>query len=126
MQHIGVDIIEINRVKKAVDRWGKRFLERVFTSEEIRLYAGKNQSLAARFAAKEAVLKALSICNNGINWHEIEVLSDSRGKPTITLAGKAREAARTMAVDCLDVSLSHSEHYAVAFCVGTTGAAHAA
>jgi len=125
MQYIGVDIIEINRIKEAVERWGQRFLDRVFTPEEIRLYACKYQSLAARFAAKEAVLKALGACSEGITWHDIEVLSDKRGKPTIVLAGTAREAARMLAIDCLDVSLSHSEYYAVAFCVGTGAAGHA-
>jgi holo-[acyl-carrier protein] synthase len=126
MQYIGVDIVEIERIKQAVERWGERFLDRVFTAEELRLYSGKYQSLAARFAAKEAVLKALGTCNDGISWRDIEVLSDIRGKPTITLEGKAREVAQKMGVQSLDVTLSHSECYAVAFCVGTGAAEHSA
>jgi holo-[acyl-carrier protein] synthase len=118
MQLVGVDIIEINRIQKAVERWGQRFLTRVFTPAELKLYNGKYRSLAARFAAKEAIFKALNTGGNAITWQDIEVLTDGRGKPTINLSGEAREAARLMAVGSLDVSLSHSECYAVAFCVG--------
>jgi holo-[acyl-carrier protein] synthase len=126
MQYIGVDIVEIERIKETIERWGESFLDRVFTAEERKLYSGKYQSLAARFAAKEAVFKALGTCDAGISWRDIEVLSDSHGKPTITLAGKAREIAQKMGVRSLDVSLSHSECYAVAFCVGTGAEEHAA
>jgi holo-[acyl-carrier protein] synthase len=125
MQHIGVDIIEISRIQKAAERWGQRFLTRVFTPAELKLYSGKYQSLAARFAAKEAIYKALNAYDYSISWQDIEVLSDARGKPTINLTGAAREAVRMMAVDSLDVSLSHSACYAVAFCVGTSAGGHA-
>jgi len=126
MQYIGVDIVEISRIKEAIEHWGEKFLDRVFTAEEKRLYSGKYHSLAARFAAKEAVLKALGTCDSGIGWRDIEVLSDSHGRPTITLAGKAREVARALGVRSLDVSLSHAECYAVAFCVGTGASENAA
>ena len=94
--------------------------------DESRITFHDSSSLAARFAAKEAVLKALGTCDSGIGWRDIEVLSDSHGRPTITLAGKAREVARALGVHSLDVSLSHAECYAVAFCVGTGASENAA
>lgn len=121
MQHIGVDIIEIDRIGRAVDRWGEAFLTRVFTPAELSLYRRKSSSLAARFAAKEAVLKSLGACDRGISWQDIEVLAESGGKPAVFLHGKAQAAARELSIVELAVSLSHSEEYAVAFVVGVTG-----
>jgi len=68
MQHIGIDIIEIPRIKKALDEWGEKFLRRVYTGREIELYQNQTPSLAARFAAKEAVMKALNTANRGISF----------------------------------------------------------
>ena len=120
-QHIGVDIIEIDRIRKAIGRWGETFLARVFTPSELKLYRDKPSSLAARFAAKEAVLKSLDACDRGISWQDIEVLAESGGKPAVLLHGKARAAASELSIVELAVSLSHSEAYAVAFAVGVTG-----
>jgi holo-[acyl-carrier protein] synthase len=119
-QHIGVDIIEIKRIQEVIARWGERFLNRVFTPAELNLYSQRNSSLAARFAAKEAVLKALDACDMGIGWKDIEVLAEVNGKPIISLTGKARLASQKLAVKELAVSLSHSDDYAVAFVVGIT------
>jgi holo-[acyl-carrier protein] synthase len=116
-QHIGVDIVEINRIEKAITRWGDAFLKRVFTQEEIERYGRKIQSLAARFAAKEAVSKALGK-PAGISWQHIEVLSDNNGQPSINLYGKARERADNLGLDSLAVSLAHSREYAIAFVSG--------
>ena len=120
MQYIGVDIVEINRIKKATRRWGEVFLTRVFTSSELSLYQQKDASLAARFAAKEAVLKALGACDRGISWQDIEILSEPDGKPMVNLLGKARQIATELSIDELNISLSHSGNYAVAFVVGSS------
>ena len=119
MQYIGVDIIEIKRIKKASQQWGERFLRRVFTPIEISLYQGKHDSLAARFAAKEAVLKALGACDRGISWQDIEILAQPDGKPTVNLLGRAKEIAAELSIKELNISLSHSDNYAVAFVVGS-------
>ena len=87
MQHVGVDIVEIPRIEKVIRRWGKTFLQRVFTPSELKLY-NNTSSLAARFAAKEAVLKALGACDKGISWQEIEILAEHNGKPLVNLIGR--------------------------------------
>ncbi len=119
MHSIGIDIIEIGRIEEAVRRWGLRFLQRVYTEAELRLCHNKPSSLAARFAAKEAVMKTLGTGVNGVSWREIEILSDSRGKPLVCLCGKAHERAKELGLSNLFVSLSDSREYAVAFVVGT-------
>ena len=116
-QHIGVDIIEIARVKKASLRWGERFLTRVFTTGELALFRSKNHSLAARFAAKEAILKALDARNAGISWQDIEILATTRGKPYVSLKNEALSAADRLAVKNIDISLSHSKDHAIAFVI---------
>jgi len=118
MQYVGVDIIEIERIVEATARWGERFLNRVFTPAEIKNYKDKPPSLAARFAAKEAVMKAISACDSGTAWREIEVLADEEGKPVVKLCGQAKLAAQKLSIKELSVSLSHSKEYAVAFVVG--------
>jgi holo-[acyl-carrier protein] synthase len=121
MQYVGVDIIEINRIKSVITRWGDKFLKRVFTPSELANYSRRISSLAARFAAKEAALKALDACDMGISWHEIEILSEPNGKPNVILSGKAMQAASQLNLKELAVSLSHSDAYAVAFVVGISG-----
>ena len=120
MHHIGIDIIEIVRIQRALDRWGENFLHRVYTEPERRLYHGKPASLAARFAGKEAVVKALGTCNNGISWQEIEILANHGGQPSVHLYGKAQAQADSLGLDKLAISLSHSKEYAIAFVVGET------
>ena len=94
----GVDIIEIDRVERACERWGARFGERIFTPCRDGLCAGAvPHELAVRFAAKEAVSKALGTgiwCEDGIWWQEIEVLPDARGKPIVHLSGRAQQRGR--------------------------------
>ncbi len=118
MHCIGVDIIEIARIERAVARWGESFLHRVYTDLELRLCRKKLSSLAARFAGKEAVIKALGAKNKGISWREIEILSDSSGKPLVRLYGKAQNQANGLGLDNLVISLSHSREYAIAFVTG--------
>ena len=112
--YIGVDIVEIGRIKEAVECWGDRFLRRVYTEAELAAYRHKPSSLAARFACKEAVMKLLGTGKYGINWREIEALSHSSGKPLVLLHGRAQSKADEMGIKEIAVSLSHSKEYAVA------------
>jgi len=114
----GVDIIEIERIERALANFGPRFLRRVYTQLEAAFCRGRTSELAARFAAKEAVMKALGTGARGVAWREIEVLPNHRGKPLVYLHGRARERAERIGLDELDISMSHSRAFAVAFVVG--------
>lgn len=114
----GVDIIEIERVQRALDRHGDRFLKRVYTKLEAAFCRGRVNELAARFAAKEAVMKVLGTGARGVAWREIEVIPNHRGKPLVYLHGRARERAEYIQLTSLDISLTHSNGHAVAFAVG--------
>jgi len=120
MHSLGVDIIEIDRIEKAIERFGKRFLHRVFTDAELRVCRNKPSRLASRFAAKEAVMKSLGTGTKGVGWREIEILHDTKGKPLVSLCGRARNRAEVMGLGELAISLSDSRDYAVAFVVGET------
>jgi holo-[acyl-carrier protein] synthase len=119
-QYIGVDIIEIDRIQRATARWGDRFLNRVYTRAELQRYGDKPASLASRFAAKEAVVKALQQ-TDGISWQHIEVISAANGRPLLNLYNRAREQADNLGLASLDISLAHSRDYAIAFVIGSTG-----
>ncbi len=119
MHCIGIDIIEIARIEKAIARRGEGFLHRVYTDPELRLYRKKPSSLAVRFAAKEAVIKALGKPAS-ISFKEIEILSEPGGKPVVNLYGKTQNQARGLGLDRLAISLSHSREYAVALVAGET------
>ena len=119
MQHVGVDIVEITRIDGLIKRWGQTFLQRVFTPSELKLY-NNTSSLAARFAAKEAILKALGACDKGISWQDIEILTERDGKPWVNLMGRAKLQADESAISKINISLSHSKEYAVAFVIGET------
>jgi holo-[acyl-carrier protein] synthase len=114
----GIDIVEIRRIEKAIQRWGARFLSRVFTESELSLYIHKPESLAARFAGKEAMMKALGATNCGITWRDVEILSDGEGKPTLNLRGKAFEQMGKLGLTGLEISLSHSRDNAIALVIG--------
>ena len=113
----GVDIIEIPRVRQVLERYGERFLERVYTSGEIAYCRGRPPNLAARFAAKEATMKALGTGVRGVGWKDIEVVRQESGAPSIRLHGRAERRAERLGVREISLSLSHSEDYAVAFVV---------
>ena len=119
MHCIGIDIIEIFRIEKAIARWGEGFLYRVYTTPELRLYRKKPSSLAVRFAAKEAVIKALGK-STSLSLREIEILSDPSGKPVVNLYGRTQNQARGLGLDGFAISLSHSKEYAVAMVAGET------
>ena len=112
----GTDIIEINRVKKAIEETDKKFCERVYTPREIHYCESKRvqkyQHYAARFAAKEAVFKALSATLDSkynIEWKDIEIQNDNYGRPYVELSKKFAEV-----IESIDISISHCKEYAVA------------
>ena len=115
---VGIDMIAIARVQGVIERHNERFLRRVYTPEEVAFCRGRVPELAARFAAKEAVMKALGTGARGVAWREIEVLPDRRGKPLVYLYGRARDRAERIGLRALDVSLSHEREFAVAAVVG--------
>jgi len=114
----GVDIEEVARIEEAVTRHGRRFLERVFTAREIGYVEGTNQPYqryAARFAAKEAGMKALGTgWDRGVRWLDLEVVNDGSGRPSLALHGRAAAIAGEMGCTAVHVSLSHTRHHAVA------------
>ena len=114
----GVDIIEIERIQSALERWGQRFLHRIYTEEEITYCRGRAQNLAVRFAAKEAAMKALGTGVRGVGWKDIEVVRSQGGAPSIRLHGRALVRAEKLGVRELALSMSHSKSYAVASVVG--------
>jgi holo-[acyl-carrier protein] synthase len=117
---VGIDVIEIARIRRALERYAERFLARIYTPAEIAYCRGRVPELAARFAAKEAVMKALGTGIRGVAWRDIEVLPNPRGKPLIGLYRTAAQRAGEIGLHELDLSLSHSRAYAVASVVGET------
>jgi holo-[acyl-carrier protein] synthase len=113
----GVDLIEISRIQEVVSRHGKHYLERVYTPAELELCGKRAESLAGRFAAKEAVSKALGCGIGDVDWKEIEILGDEQHAPVLYLHGKAVQIAEGLGVTNWSVSLSHSQSHAVAFVV---------
>ena len=111
----GVDIVEIDRVADLLARHGDRFRQRVYTDREWDDSGGRVESLAARFAAKEALIKALGSREPALR--EIEVVRPERSQPMLRLWGRAAEIARALAVRELSVSLSHGREHAVAVVV---------
>jgi holo-[acyl-carrier protein] synthase len=115
IESLGIDLIEIMRIKKAKERWGNRFLERVYTPKELAYCLRKKYpegSLAGRFAAKEAVMKALGTgLTLGVSWKDIEIVNDNKGKPEVFLYGKTKKISRGKKVL---VSISHTKEDAIA------------
>ncbi|MCG9130974.1 holo-ACP synthase [Candidatus Poribacteria bacterium] len=115
---IGIDIVEVARIQEASDRWGTRFEQRVYTHQELR-YCGDAPSrywrLAARFAAKEATLKALGTgLTTGMRWQDVEIQANTVGKPEIVLHGEVQRYAHEHNIGAIYVSMSHTNAYAVA------------
>jgi holo-[acyl-carrier protein] synthase len=113
----GVDIIEISRVRGVLERYNDRFQRRIFTAGEIAYCKGRAPNLAARFAAKEATMKALGTGVRGVGWKDIEVVRQPSGAPSIQLYGRAEARAKRLGVAEIALSISHSQEYAVAFVV---------
>ena len=119
MLTVGIDMVEIARIERALKRHGDRFFKRVFTAAEIAYCRGRSPELAARFAAKEAVSKALGvgmrmIARDGIDWKDVEVIGDLRGKPLVRLYGRAAERAGELGLTEWAISLSHTREHAIA------------
>jgi holo-[acyl-carrier protein] synthase len=117
MLRSGVDLVEINRVQRTVERYGDRFLKRVYTQYELAEVGSNYSSLAARFAAKEAVSKALGSGIGTVAWQEIEIRRGPANQPILHLYGAALELAKQLGLKDWSVSLSHSALLAIAFVV---------
>jgi holo-[acyl-carrier protein] synthase len=120
MLRTGVDLIEIERIRTAIERHGTRFLSRIYTPTELAHCQGRAESLAGRFAAKEAVAKALGtgIWRHGVDWRDIELLRDpSSGAPQLHLHNAAAHHAARLGLTEWSVSLSHDRERAIAFVV---------
>jgi holo-[acyl-carrier protein] synthase len=115
---IGIDLVNVGRLERAVERWGDRFLERVFTAAEIevcRQRARPGQCLAVRFAAKEAFAKALGLgMRQGVRWRDIEVVHDDQGKPALHLHNESARLLEMLAVGKTWLSLSHEGESGIA------------
>lgn len=114
----GIDIVEVFRMRDAVKKWDEAFLSKIFTPKEIAYSKSRrfsHQHFAARFAAKEAVIKALGEpIKHPIRWTDIEIMNDKEGKPIIEFRGDAMRVKKRKSVGDIIVSMSHSKNYAVA------------
>ena len=115
-----MDAIETSRIQATFDRFGKRFLDRVYTEDEQRYSRNRAEELAVRFAGKEAISKALGTGMRGISWRELEILNNRHGKPFVRLHGAARARAEHLGLTNFEISLTHSRDLAIAFVVATT------
>jgi len=113
----GVDLIEISRIEEVVSRHGKHYLERIYTPAELEQCGKRTESLAGRFAAKEAVAKALGSGIGDVSWKEIEVLGDEQNAPVLILHGAAEQMAKGIGLTTWSVSISHSQSHSVALVV---------
>jgi len=117
----GIDICEVPRIAASIARFGNRFLERVFTAGEIRYCQSKKNSVerfAARFAAKEAAMKALGTgAARGVTWTSIEVAHAPGGRPVLRLHGTSADLAEQLGVKRISLSVTHSENSAIAIVI---------
>ena len=120
----GVDIVKINRIKKMINRWGDKFLKRIFSEGEIAYCQQKNNSaphFAVRFAAKEAAAKMFGTGFVNIKWTDIEVKKDERGKPYLIFNNEALKVSEKSEINRVHLSLSHEKEYAIAQVIGEGG-----
>ena len=113
----GIDLIEIARIEEVVSRHGKHYLDRIYTPAELEQCGRRAESLAGRFAAKEAVAKALGTGIGNVTWKEIEVLGDEQNAPVLRLYGLAEQKAKELGLVTWSVSISHSQSHSVAVAV---------
>ncbi len=113
----GVDLVDILRIREAIERHGERFIARIFTEAEQRDCRRRFESFAVRFAAKEATAKALGCGIGVIGWLDIEIRSDENHAPHLHLYGEAEKLAKTLGLSTWSVSLSHTHSQAIAFVV---------
>lgn len=117
MLAVGVDIIEVDRIERSLSRHGSRFLDRIFTAQEQAYCGGRANRLAARFAVKEAVGKALGTGIGDVLWRDIEVVNNARGKPEIILHDTAARLAEEMGLREWSISMSHTDTHAIGMVV---------
>jgi holo-[acyl-carrier protein] synthase len=115
----GIDIIEVDRIDRAILRHGDRFFDRFYTPQELIDSGGRTPALAARFAVKEAVAKALGTGIGKVSWKDIEVRLEPNRKPELVLHGEAKSTAEDMGIDTWSISISHTHFHAVAIAVAT-------
>jgi holo-[acyl-carrier protein] synthase len=117
----GIDIVEVPRIGQSIERFGERFLKRIFTPAEIRYCQAKAnfvERFAARFAAKEAGMKAIGTgMRGGVSWQDFEVGREPGGRPTMLLHGKAAQVAAGLGMRRAHLSVSHTEEHAVAYVI---------
>lgn len=116
----GVDLCEVDRIREAIDRFGRRFLERIYTPKEIAYVerkANRFERYAARFAAKEAGMKAIGTGMRGVRWHDFEVTNLPSGRPTLQFHGAAAEVARRIGAAQVALSMTHTGSMAMAMVV---------
>ncbi len=120
----GIDMVDCKRLERMIDRYGERFIHRVFTQLEQDYCRGRRrriEHLAGRFAVKEAVLKVLGTgWRKGINWTDIEVVNEPSGRPTVRITGRCLEIATERNISKILVSISHIETHAIASAVGVS------
>ena len=115
---LGIDIIKIERIRAALERFGDRFANRVLTEGERRYVRNRPQNFAGRWAAKEAVSKVLGLGVRGVGWRDIEIVRLPTGQPTVRLEGRAVARAEQLGMGRIAVSISHEGEYAVAIAFG--------
>jgi holo-[acyl-carrier protein] synthase len=115
---VGIDIIEVERVRRVYEKHGERFLTRVFTENEIQQCRGKITRLAGRFAAKEAISKALGTGMRGVKWREMEIVQLLSGRPSVRLHGIAKIRAEKLNLSAFDVSIADLVQFSIAIAVG--------
>jgi holo-[acyl-carrier protein] synthase len=124
---IGADLVDIKRLEKVIDRWGKRFINKIFTARETDFCLGRSQPMphfAMRFAAKEAFSKAIGLgMKKGIRWRDIEITQNSNGKPGLNITGKALEYCDKGGIGGRYVTLSDEADYCIAVVVLETDCA---
>ena len=114
---VGIDIIEVKRIEKAIKKWGERFIKRIYLPGEITYCKARRDTyvcFSARFAAKEAFSKAIGIGIRKISWKDIEVTHDNRGKPSLIIKGKS---SKILGKRDLDISISHTDNLATAIVI---------
>ena len=119
---LGIDIIKVARIRAMIDRFGARFGERVLTPAERRYVRDRPETMAGRWAAKEAVSKVLGLGVRGIGWQEIEVERLPTGQPAVRLHGRAERRAEQLGMERIALSISHESEYAVAIAFGVRSA----
>ncbi len=120
MLAVGVDMIEVERIERGLQRFGQRFADRFFTPAEQQICAGDARRLAGRFAVKEAVGKALGTGIGDIRWVDVEIINDNRGRPELVLHDNASQLAAALNLNTWSISLSHTDDHAIGFAVGMT------